>query len=343
MSGKFYALKLSILVIVSLAFGFALSYLWVMYRARSTQRIPTIATLGTDKDREGLAGSVRQTRVETAKLLNKSGKLVEGPRQLMELETYDQQGNLVESAHYLVSTSPYKGRQEFDYDDRGNIVGVTVRDANNSVVSKEAYGYEFDAVGNWTKMITTAATQEAGARSDHPDEVTYRSITYYFDKNIASVVDAGEARNAESESAVGAGGEESADRPKEGLTETFNLLRHGLDEWVKANNARDIDKEISFYSPKLLFYYRIRNVSREFVQRDKARMFDRAELIDVRADAPEIILDKDGKSATMRFRKQYVMRIYGSERYGEVVQEMRWQLTDDGWRIIGERDAQVIR
>jgi YD repeat-containing protein len=289
-------------------------------------------------------GSVRQTRVETAKLLNKSGKLVEGPRQLMELATYDQQGNLVESAHYLVSVRPYSGRQEFEYDDKGNVVGMTVRDADNSVVGKEAYRYEFDDVGNWTKMTTTALAQAEGSDSSRPDEVTYRSITYYFDKDIAAAVDEGATRNVESASASEAAEEgEDLSRPKEGLTETFNLLRRGLDEWVKANNARDIDKEISFYGARLLFYYRARNVSREFVQRDKARMFDRAELIDVRAGTPEITLDKDEKAATMRFRKQYVVKMNGSVRYGEVLQEMRWQLTDDGWRIIGERDAQVIR
>src|SRR5918911_3156546 len=185
MSGKFYALKLSILILISLGFGFALSYLWGMYQSRPDKRAPTIATFGSDKEREGLVGSVRQMRVETAKLLNKSGKPVEGPRQLMELATYVQQGNLVESAHYLVSIRPYNGRQEFEYDDRGNIVGMTVRDANNSVVGKEAYRYEFDAVGNWTKMTTTTLAQADGGDSKRPDEVTYRSITYYFDNNIA--------------------------------------------------------------------------------------------------------------------------------------------------------------
>jgi hypothetical protein len=72
-------------------------------------------------------------------------------------------------------------------------------------------------------------------------------------------------------------------------------------------------------------------------------MFERADLIDVRAGAPEITLDRDGKTATMRFRKQYVINIGGSERYGDVVQELRWQRTDEGWRIIGERQLQETR
>ena len=79
------------------------------------------------------------------------------------------------------------------------------------------------------------------------------------------------------------------------------------------------------------------------MQNALARMFERASFIDVRAGAPEITLDRDGKTATMRFRKQYVISIKGSERYGDVWQELRWQLTDDGWRIIGERQLQEAR
>jgi YD repeat-containing protein len=340
MTGRFYALKLSILILVSLAFGFALAFLWVEREARLEQRPPSIALFDNDKDQDGLIGSVHQTRVETSKLLNKSGELVEGPRQLMELATYDQKGDRIESAHYLVSTSTYNGRQEYEYDDKGNLVGMTVRDANDSILSKETYRYEFDAVGNWTKMTTSKVVSEDGKESPRPDEVTYRSITYYFDKNIASAVEQNPARSTENETASEAG---ATSQSIEGAPEIFALLRRQLDEWIKANNSRDIDKELSFYGPKLLFYYRSRNVSRESVRKDKARMFERADLIDVRAGAPEITLDKDGKAATMSFRKQYVVKINGATRYGDVLQELRWQLTEDGWRIIGERDAQEIR
>ncbi|HEY0323582.1 MAG TPA: nuclear transport factor 2 family protein [Pyrinomonadaceae bacterium] len=345
MLGKSYALKLFILIIVSLAFGFALAYLWSGRASRSGSRPSSIALLISDKDQDGLVGSVHQTRTETAKLLNQSGQLVEGPRQLMELATYDQKGNRIESANYLVLGNSYNGRQEYDYDDKGNLAGMTVRDVNNSVLGKETYKYEFDAVGNWTKMTASTVVSKAGKEVPLPDEVTYRSITYYFDKNIANIAAQNPARTTENglSAEASATGDNGSARSSEGLSETFASLRRSLDEWIQANNARDIDKEISFYSPKLLFYYRSRNVSRETVQKDMARMFERASLIDVRAGAPEITLDRDGKTATMRFRKQYVISIKGAERYGDVWQELRWQLTDDGWRIIGERQLQETR
>lgn len=259
----------------------------------------------------------------------------------MELTTYDAEGAKVEGAYYLVQGSSLAGREEYEYDDKGNITRMTVRAADNTVLSKESYKYEFDEVGNWTKMIASTVVLDAGKVATKPKEVTYRSITYYFDKSIANIVEQNPASNESRTStetvddgAQGSGGESR---------ETFIALRRALEDWNASNNARDIEKQISFYGPKLYFYYRARNVSREFVREDKGRMYERAEFIDVRTDAPEITLERDGRAAIMRFRKQYVVKSGGSERYGEVLQELRWQRTDEGWKIVGERDVRVVR
>jgi YD repeat-containing protein len=260
---------------------------------------------------------------------------------------YDQNGRRLESAHYLISSSSYNGRQEYEYDDKGNIVSMTVRSADNSVLGKETYKYEFDVVGNWTKMTTSRVVSESGKEMPRPDEVTYRSITYYFDKNMAGVLEQQPSQTVDSRndspSETGAEDSDSGARSKEELPETFTVLGQALDELVKATNARDIDKVMAFYGPKLLFYYRSRGVPRETVRKDKAGMFERAELIDVRAGAPEVTLDRDGLTATMRFRKEYIVKIKDRVRHGEVLHELRWQRTDDGWRIIGERDAWEYR
>jgi YD repeat-containing protein len=344
MSGKFYALKVSILILTSLAFGFGLAFLWAGYEARSGQRPSTIVLPDSDKAQDGLLGPVHQTRIETVKLLSKSGKTIEGPRQLMGFATYDQKGRRVESAHYLISINPYNGTEEYEYDDKGNIVGMTIRGADNAVLGKETYKYEFDTVGNWTKMTTSTAVSESGKGAPHPDEVTYRSITYYYDKNIAGLYEQNPSQTVESTpSPSTSDGSKGAGSTKEELPETFAVLGRALDELVTVTNARDIDKVMAFYGPKLLFYYRSRSVPSETVRKDKARMFERAELIDVRAGAPEITLDRDGLTATMRFRKEYILKIRDRVRHGEVLHELRWQRTDDGWRIIGERDAREFR
>lgn len=119
-------------------------------------------------------------------------------------------------------------------------------------------------------------------------------------------------------------------------------LRGALDEWVAATNARDIQKQMSFYDRKINAFYLSRNASREDVRAEKTRVFARADVVDVRAGAPDIKLSRDGRTATMRFRKKYVIEGGGQGRRGEVLQELRWQRTGDGWRIVGERDLRVI-
>ena len=44
----------------------------------------------------------------------------------------------------------------------------------------------------------------------------------------------------------------------------------------------------------------------------------------------------------MRFRKKYAIEGGGEDRHGEVLQELRWERTDDGWKIVSERDLRVI-
>jgi len=120
-------------------------------------------------------------------------------------------------------------------------------------------------------------------------------------------------------------------------------LRASLDEWVRATNARDIRKQMAFYPRLVLAFYRWRNVSQQAVLAEKARLFGQAKVIDVRTGPPQITLGPDGNTATMRFRKQYVIEGTRENRRGEVLQELRWQKTEGGWKIISERDLRVIR
>src|SRR6185369_10491093 len=56
-------------------------------------------------------------------------------------------------------------------------------------VSRESYTYEFDKFGNWTKMVTSLVLFENGQLKREPVEVTYRTVTYYFDDNVAKAVE----------------------------------------------------------------------------------------------------------------------------------------------------------
>jgi hypothetical protein len=58
---------------------------------------------------------------------------------------------------------------------------------------------------------------------------------------------------------------------------------------------------------------------------------------------PVINRGADGRTATMRFRKKYVIEGGGRRRSGEVIQELGRQKTEGGWKISSERDLQQIR
>lgn len=116
-------------------------------------------------------------------------------------------------------------------------------------------------------------------------------------------------------------------------------LRASLNEWIAATNARDVGKQMTFYAPNVEAFYLSRNASRAAVREEKSRLFSHARAVDVRASEPEIRLSSDGSKAVMRFRKRYQI----DERGGEVLQELRWRRTPSGWRIVSERDLQVIQ
>lgn len=121
------------------------------------------------------------------------------------------------------------------------------------------------------------------------------------------------------------------------------VLRTALERWVAATNERDIRKHLSFYMPRLKAFYLARNVPREVVRTERARAFERADSIQVHALAPETIFVDDGRVAIMRFRKQYATKRGAQSHRGEVIQELRWQRTDQGWKIFSERDVRVLR
>jgi ketosteroid isomerase-like protein len=121
------------------------------------------------------------------------------------------------------------------------------------------------------------------------------------------------------------------------------VLRRALSAWVEATVARDIGWQMSFYVPRLAAYYLTRGTPRERVRADKSQVFGAARIIEIEAAEPEIVFIESGSSAVMRFRKRYRIEGGRQARRGEVIQELRWRNTNDGWKIYSERDIRVIR
>src|SRR5688500_9589638 len=157
---------------------------------------PAISVLDSTKEQDGLVGSVRRVKTETARIELKDGRPVEGPAQLVEITTYGIKGNRVENTSYPLAGS-LVGKEEYKYDERGNITEMTLRDERGAILSREAYTYDFDKFGNWTRMVTSLVVFENGELKREPVEVTYRTVTYYFDDNIAKAVKQPVAKDVE--------------------------------------------------------------------------------------------------------------------------------------------------
>jgi tetratricopeptide (TPR) repeat protein len=108
---------------------------------------------------------------------------------LLEITTYALTGNRVENVSYPVANTSV-GKEEYKYDDKGHIIEMTLRGEGGAILSREAYDYEFDRFGNWTKMITSLVVFEDGQLKREPVEAAYRTLTYFFDDSIASAVGA---------------------------------------------------------------------------------------------------------------------------------------------------------
>src|SRR5437660_645265 len=154
----------------------------VMPAALAFRFAHALVVAASDREQDGLSGPVRRVKTETVKISVKNGRPVEGARAVLETTTYDQKGNRVDNAYFLEAGGSLTGKEVYKYDDKGNIVEMTLHNDDGSLLAKEVYEYEFDAVGNWVKMTTSVAIIEGGRVTFEPSEITYRTISYYLDE-----------------------------------------------------------------------------------------------------------------------------------------------------------------
>lgn len=90
---------------------------------------------------------------------------------------YDAKGNRIATSYFSDGMPMYKW--EFTNDDKGNVVRMTKHSRDGYALVTEAYTYEFDATGNWTKRFTFKEKKKSAEPELEPREVTYRTITYH--------------------------------------------------------------------------------------------------------------------------------------------------------------------
>ena len=173
------------ILLISFVSTFA-TFAHAQQKTGNSPAIAPVVILDSTKDQDGLVGPVRRVQTEMVKLEIRAGVVVEGPRQLLEVTTYNLKGERVDNSSFLVAGS--SGSEEYKYDDKGNISEMTLRGADGSVISREVYKYETDGVGNWTKMTTSLVFFEDGKLKTEPVETTYRTIAYFYDERIAKLL-----------------------------------------------------------------------------------------------------------------------------------------------------------
>jgi ketosteroid isomerase-like protein len=219
---------------------------------------------------------------------------------------------------------------------RAELVGDRLT-VNTSGSLDDSFTVTFDPVDGGRRLRVTRRINATQLNEPVIVRSTYDKISEVVQWNIYGERDSTPANQTALSSSPAKSSAEKASSDEAGS------LRATLEEWVAATNARDIDKLVTFYMPEVKAFYLARNVTRSFVQTERVRDFKRAGLIEVRAAEPEIIFSGGGRTAIMRFRKQYATEVSGRRREGEVIQELRWQQTGRGWRIFSERDVKVIR
>jgi TonB family protein len=135
----------------------------------------------SDIELDGLVGRVQKVHTETMQVSRRGNEMVYGKPVVLETSTYDQKGKKVNTIYHpnpnIVSLT---GQEVYKYDDKGNIIEMTLTDPKSgTILNKEKYEYEFDSVGNWTKMTAYVAIIEDGKLIFEISEITQRTISYF--------------------------------------------------------------------------------------------------------------------------------------------------------------------
>jgi TonB family protein len=139
----------------------------------------------TDVKMEGLHGRVRSVYAESVKVTRKGNQMAEGNPIVLETSTYDLTGKRVNTAYYPNPNAlEPTGREVYKYDEKGNIIEMVLLDKDGSILNKETYQYEFDASGNWIKMIRSVAVIEGGKLGYEVTEIIRRKIAYFYDDKL---------------------------------------------------------------------------------------------------------------------------------------------------------------
>jgi hypothetical protein len=169
--------------------------------------LPAAAQRQSDRERDGLAGSVREVRLflgfvepedgtyrepdrrffDTAVWYNRKGKKTKEKlpercgNSLPWKPIYDNSGKLVEEDILNEDGNGLSGKVTYTYDSNGLVARSDEYDGKGVLHRTWTYSYQYDAHGNWIHQVLSMqdAKPPDGNTRVVPREVYYREISYY--------------------------------------------------------------------------------------------------------------------------------------------------------------------
>ena len=113
-----------------------------------------------------------------------------------------------------------------------------------------------------------------------------------------------------------------------------------LDRWRTSTIDGNVNAQTILYAPRMDHYFRKRNVSRDTVRREKARMKELYPTIN-RYDISDVRVESAAKNqAVVTFRKDWDMR--GDRRFaGAERQRLKLRRMAGDWKIVSEEETKV--
>ena len=114
-------------------------------------------------------------------------------------------------------------------------------------------------------------------------------------------------------------------------------IEQTLDRWAEAFALNDISSEVSFYAAEVDPYFRVHNVSRQFIESEKQKLFDRG----VRLTSYHIrdlrITMNSPVEAVVLLTKDWQTQ-EGAENARSTRSRIHLRLFNQEWKIVGEQD-----
>jgi hypothetical protein len=121
-------------------------------------------------------------------------------------------------------------------------------------------------------------------------------------------------------------------------SDSHSDIQNTLDGWAKAINDNDVTLELRYYSDRLDRYFLARNVTQEFVARDKAQFYRRGNYI-VAYQIGNVTVDRQSaQQATVSLIKHWKIFDGSGTKSGETRSRLWLMHRGNQWTITGEQD-----